>query len=506
MTCSQSSLLERATLTLMGVDGAMKIPDKREVDFPPYTGLLVGKSAQQLGRGIFRPFVNGMAATGMDDVQAFAERVVAEDVNIFELPEQPEEVVQGLMTRITDAALARLDEAISLRAINRSTLEEIERTQEKRQLQPDWPLLYLIVATGNIRDDARQARVAVREGASIIAVIRHSAQSKLDYLPIGELGNANGGTYATRANMRYLRDELDDVGQEIGRYVLQTNYASGLAMPELAAVAVQERLDMLLCDCMYGVIFRGINPFRTFVDQHYSRMLCAYAGITINTGEDNYLTNADAVQHAHTVYASDLINEALAFQSHLPQHLMGLGHAYEIDPKIPNSHLMQLGEALLSRAIFPDHPLKYMPPTKFIKKDMFFAHAHHVKYNETAWLTGQTILLLGIMSEGCRNPHLEERLDALRNAKYVFTASRDLADYLNVHGPAVEGRANEVLGKVVTFLEGIERRGMLEAIEDGQFAATKRSRYGGKGHEGVIRKEPGYENPIFDEIERRLLA
>jgi len=31
-------------------------------------------------------------------------------------------------------------------------------------------------------------------------------------------------------------------------------------------------------------------------DQHFARMLNAYAGIIINTGEDNYLTTADAIE------------------------------------------------------------------------------------------------------------------------------------------------------------------------------------------------------------------
>jgi len=40
-------------------------------------------------------------------------------------------------------------------------------------------------------------------------------------------------------------------------------------------------------------------------------MVNAYAGIIINTGEDNYLTTADAYDAAHTVLASQLINEQL---------------------------------------------------------------------------------------------------------------------------------------------------------------------------------------------------
>ena len=72
-------------------------------------------------------------------------------------------------------------------------------------------------------------------------------------------------------------------------------------MPEIAALAGLQRLDMMLNDSMYGILFRDINPIRTFVDQRFSRQVHARAGIIINTGEDNYLTTADAVEAAHTV-------------------------------------------------------------------------------------------------------------------------------------------------------------------------------------------------------------
>ena len=106
-----------------------------------------------------------------------------------------------------------------------------------------------------------------------------------------------------------MRAALDEVSRELGRYVRLTNYASGLCMPEIAALAGLERLDMMLNDCMYGIIFRDINPRRTFIDQRFSRQIHARAGIIINTGEDNYLTTADAVDAAHTVVVSQLLNE-----------------------------------------------------------------------------------------------------------------------------------------------------------------------------------------------------
>ena len=122
-----------------------------------------------------------------------------------------------------------------------------------------------------------------------------------------------------------MRAALDDSSRELGRYVRLTNYASGLCMPEIAALAGLERLDMMLNDSMYGILFRDINPVRTFVDQRFSRQVHARAGIIINTGEDNYLTTADAVEAAHTVTTSQLLNEYFAKEAGLEDWQLGLG-------------------------------------------------------------------------------------------------------------------------------------------------------------------------------------
>ena len=126
------------------------------------------------------------------------------------------------------------------------------------------------------------------------------------------------------------------MSEEVGRYIRLTNYASGLCMPEIAAMAGLERLDMMLNDCMYGIIFRDINMRRTFIDQRFSRMLHARAGIIINTGEDNYLTTQDAVTGARAVLASQLLNERFALDAGLEPWQLGLGHAFEIDPELPD--------------------------------------------------------------------------------------------------------------------------------------------------------------------------
>ena len=220
------------------------------------------------------------------------------------------------------AGIARID-------ANRRRREELVATHGD---PPRRPWIYLIVATGDIHEDIPQAQAAARAGADVIAVIRSTGQSLLDYVPEGATRTGYAGTYATQENFRLMRAALDDVSAELGRYVRLTNYASGLCMPEIAVLAGLERLDMMLNDAMYGILFRDINPQRTFVDQRFSRMVHARAGIIINTGEDNYLTTADAVDEAHTVTVSQLLNETLAKEAGLEDWQLGLGHAFEIQP------------------------------------------------------------------------------------------------------------------------------------------------------------------------------
>ena len=50
---------------------------------------------------------------------------------------------------------------------------------------------------------------------------------------------------------------------------------------------------------------------------------------------------------------------------------MGLGHAFEIDPDVENGFLYELAQAEMAREIFPNAPLKYMPPTKFMTGNIF---------------------------------------------------------------------------------------------------------------------------------------
>jgi len=395
-----------------------------------------------------------------------------------------------------------------IRAEARSAVEELkgriaQRDALKRELKmPLAPHKYVIVATGNIYDDVDQARAAAQAGADVIAVIRSTAQSLLDYVPHGATTEGYGGTYATQENFRIMREALDEESRKLGRYVQLTNYSSGLCMAEIAFCAAYERLDMLLNDAMYGILFRDINMRRTFIDQYFSRRICALAGIIINTGEDNYITTADAHDAAHTVIASQFINESFAKRAGLKDWQLGIGHSYEIDPYRPDTLLLELSQAMLVRRCFPDAPLKYMPPTKHKETDIFFSHAYDVMADLVAIWTRQGIQLLGMMTEAMHTPLLADRYVALKAAAYIHRAARGIDEEFTVREDGkIAQRARFVFGKAMELLLECQGDSLVTVIGRGHFGDVKRTETGGKGLEGVVAKDSDYFNPFLEILE-----
>jgi beta-lysine 5,6-aminomutase alpha subunit len=476
--------VERSVLRLLGVDGVCAD------DAPVPNRVLERLGPGRLSGGAARPIGALVAETGRtpDDVaSALAEGTL--DASLAD--GVPEAAARGALERYVRAAIARID----------ARREERERILQ-RLPQGRSPFLYVIVASGNIYEDRTAAVAAAEAGAQIIAVIRSTGQSLLDYVPFGATTEGFGGTYATQENFRIMREALDAVSERLGRYVMLTNYASGLCMPEIATMAALERLDMLLNDSMYGILFRDINMKRTFVDQHFSRTLNARAGIIINTGEDNYLTTADAVDQAPAVLASQFINEAFAHAAGMDDAKIGLGDAYEIDPALEDGFLLAVAQAQLARQCFPNAPLKYMPPTKHMTGDVFKGHLIDAMFNLTSVMTDQTIHLCGMMTEAIHTPFLGDRVLSLDNATYVMNTARHLGDEIEFkRGGIVERRAQTVLSEAHALLERVREMGLMGAIERETFADVKRSPDGGRGFEGVFERAPSYWNPFADALE-----
>ena len=470
--------VERTLCRLLGIDGV----DANQVPLP---NVVVDdlKSKGVLNEGVIFYIGNAMAQTGKTP-QEIAEAVADGSLDLTRIEVTDKDTLQKVLKPVVDSSVERIRTRRTKKENYLKTLGEGPK-----------PYIYVIVATGNIYEDVVQ---------DIIAVIRTTGQSLLDYVPYGATTEGFGGTFATQENFRIMRAALDEVGEELGRYIRLCNYCSGLCMPEIAIMGAFEGLDVMLNDALYGILFRDINMQRTLVDQYFSRIINGFAGVIINTGEDNYLTTADAYEEAHTVLASDLINEQLAFMAGLKEEQMGLGHAFEMDPSLKNGFLYELAQAIMTREIFPNATLKYMPPTKFMTGNIFRGHVQDALFNMIGVWSHQGIQLLGMLTEAVHTPFMSDRYLSIENARYIFNNMKDIGEEVEFkENGIIKNRAKEVLDNAIELLAKIEKEGLFNALEKGMFADVKRPKTGGKGLDGVCPKGANYMNPFINLLKGR---
>ena len=479
--------VERTICRLLGIDGV----DENQVPLPNVVVDAL-KGAGVLNQGVMFYIGNAMVATGRTP-QQIAEAVADGSLDLTKVGISDKKTVDAALQPVIMGSIERIRARRNRRESYLRTLGEGPK-----------PYLYIIVATGNIYEDVVQAEAGARQGADVIAVIRTTGQSLLDYVPYGATTEGFGGTFATQENFRIMRSALDKVGEEVGRYIRLCNYCSGLCMPEIAIMGAFEGLDVMLNDALYGILFRDINMQRTLVDQFFSRVINGFAGVIINTGEDNYLPTAAAVEAAHTVLASDIINEQLALLAGLPEEQMGLGHAFEMDPMLTNGFLYELAQAQMTREIFPKATLKYMPPTKFMTGNIFRGHIQDALFNIIGIWTHQGIQLLGMPTEAIHTPFMSDRYLSIENARYIFNNLKDIGEEVEFkEGGIIRQRAALVLDNAVALLEELVKEGLFNALEKGKFGDVKRPKDGGKGLDGVVAKGEHYSNPFIELMKGR---
>jgi beta-lysine 5,6-aminomutase alpha subunit len=141
--------------------------------------------------------------------------------------------------------------------------------------------------------------------------------------------------------------------------------------------------------------------------------------------------------------------------------------------------------------------------------DVFRGYLLDGFFNLAGALTGQGILLVGMMTEAVVTPWLSDRDLALRNVRYVLNAAGNLAeDFAPPPGGFIDRRADTVLRESVALLERIadHPRGLMDAIADGTFGITKRPIDGGKGLDGVVELGPDAYNPALELLDTNEVA
>jgi beta-lysine 5,6-aminomutase alpha subunit len=166
-----------------------------------------------------------------------------------------------------------------------------------------------------------------------------------------------------------------------------------------------------------------------------------------------------------------------------------------------------LAQAQMAREIFPNCPLKYMPPTKYKTGNIFKGHIQDALFNMITILTDQRIHLLGMLTEAIHTPFMQDRALSIENAKYIFENMKNLGkEILFKEGGIMEKRANYVLNQAFNLLKQIEQIGLFKTIEKGIFAGISRPIDGGKGLEGVVKKDDRYYNPFLKLMTKELLG
>jgi beta-lysine 5,6-aminomutase alpha subunit len=474
--------VERSVTRLLGVDGA----DSLDVPLP---NVLVDHVHGHggLGRGIAYWLGNAMLVTARTP-QQIAEALSAGELDICALELADE---QAIRERVGEECAGRLRE-ISRRFDERRAMRE-------RLGDSPAPLRYVLTATGNVYEDVVHAQAVAQAGGDIVAVIRSTAQSLLDYVPFGPTTEGYGGTFATQANFRIMREAMDEWSELHGRYVRLSSFCSGLCMSEIASMGAWEGFDNMVNDALYGILYRDINIMRGLIDQRVSRMINGYFGVVINTGEDNYLRTADALEAAPSVTASQFINHPLARESGVPDAQIALGDAFEIDLPVRNGLLYEWAQAQLTRELFPDCPVKYMPPTRHMDGNLFRTHASDTLFNLVTIATGQGVQTIGVPTEGIFTPHIHDRVLGLQSVDYVFNAAHDLGEEIEFkRGGIIQTRAQQVLAGAHELLERIAQTGLFRAIEDATFGDVSRKLDQGRGIEGIVTTENGYLNPLVE--------
>jgi beta-lysine 5,6-aminomutase alpha subunit len=138
--------------------------------------------------------------------------------------------------------------------------------------------------------------------------------------------------------------------------------------------------------------------------------------------------------------------------------------------------------------------------------DVFRGYLLDGFFNLAGALTGQGILLVGMMTEAVVTPWISDRDLALQNVRYVMEAAGNLhEDFRPAPDGFIANRARQVLAESIDLLDRILEHddGLLDAIADGTFGLMKRPADAGRGLEGVAKKSPTYFNPASELLEAK---
>ncbi|WP_292598239.1 D-ornithine 4,5-aminomutase subunit OraE [Mesotoga sp. UBA6090] len=374
--------------------------------------------------------------------------------------------------------------------------------------QPD-SIITSEIASGRFEDDIRRMRMAAWHGADHIMVIRTLGQSHIDGLIEGT-PEGIGGIPITRKQLRATRKALDIIEEEVGRPINFHSYVSGVAGPEIAVLFAEEGVNGAHQDPQYNILYRGINPVRSFVDAAVAKKIMASVDMLQIDGAHN--ANASAkrawkvmpellVQHA--------INCAFSVKAGMKKGSIALSTVPPVVSPAPEFKL-NFVYALTLRELFKEYRFRAQMNTRYIESDLIDATRIHVLDTLISRLTRADIQSTITPDEGRNVPWHINSIRGIETAKHTLIALDGIKDLLKVNEEVVRPKIREMKMRAILMMEEIlEVGGYFEAVEKGFFVdngqyperngdGIARQKNGGIGAGSVVSRDPEYFAPVSE--------
>ncbi len=345
------------------------------------------------------------------------------------------------------------------------------------------------IASGRFEDDIRRMRMAAWHGADHIMVIRTLGQSHIDGLIEGT-PEGIGGIPITRKQLRATRKALDMIEDEVGRPINFHSYVSGVAGPEIAVLFAEEGVNGAHQDPQYNVLYRGINPVRSFVDAAVAKHIMAWAGMLQIDGAHN--ANASAriswkvmpellVQHA--------INSLYSVKVGMKKENIALSTVPPTAAPTPTMRI-NLPYAVAVRDLFEGYKFRAQMNTRYIESDLIDATRMHMIDTFISRLTSADIQSTITPDEGRNVPWHINSIRGVETAKHALVALDGIKDYVKIDRKKINEKVRELKMRAILMLEEIiEVGGYFEAVEQGFFVDN--GYYPERIGDGIKRKKNG---------------
>jgi D-ornithine 4,5-aminomutase subunit beta len=345
------------------------------------------------------------------------------------------------------------------------------------------------IASGRFEDDIRRMRMAAWHGADHIMVIRTLGQSHIDGLMEGT-PEGIGGIPITRKQLRATRKALDVIEDEVGRPINLHSYVSGVAGPEIAVLFAEEGVNGAHQDPQYNVLYRGINPVRSFVDAAVAKKLMAWSGMLQIDGAHN--ANASArvswkvmpellVQHG--------INCLYSVKAGMKKENIALSTVPPTAAPTPTMRI-NLPYAVAIRELFKGYRFRAQMNTKYIESDLFDATRMHMIDVFISRLTGADLQSTITPDEGRNVPWHINSIRGVETAKHALIALDGINEYVKIDKQKINDKVRELKMRAILMLEEIIKvGGYFEAVEEGFFVDN--GYYPERMGDGIKRKKDG---------------